>query len=183
MEHTEYTEPNEQAEEQTVVKDNQVPVHTPSPIPVKKHRWLDGRRRKLYAAAFLISLLLIAGAAWFFVAGHRGYDENKGIKSNEYQAVFLSNGQVYFGKLTDLNHKYVTLTDIYYLQVQQGSNGSLQNASGSSTSDSQVSLAKLGSELHGPEDKMSISSDQVLFWENMKTDSKVVQAITKYQNQ
>jgi hypothetical protein len=41
----------------------------------------------------------------------------------------------------------------------------------------------LGSELHGPEDKMSVSSEQVLFWENLKNDSKVVQAIHKYQNQ
>src|SRR5690349_15379852 len=34
-----------------------------------------------------------------------------------YQAVFLTNGQVYFGKLTHVGEQYATLEDIYYLQV------------------------------------------------------------------
>ena len=36
-----------------------------------------------------------------------------------YQAVFLANGQVYFGKLSEPNNQSVTLKDIYYLQVVQ----------------------------------------------------------------
>ena len=34
-----------------------------------------------------------------------------------YQAVFLANGQVYFGKLSGMTASYSTLKDIYYLQV------------------------------------------------------------------
>jgi hypothetical protein len=104
------------------------------------------------------------------------------INSSEYQALFLTNGQVYFGKLSNLGAKYVTLTNIYYLQVQQ----SLQQAQSTvndTSSNTQVSLAKLGSELHAPEDKMQVSSEQVLFWENLKPSGKVAQAINKYQNQ
>lgn len=141
------------------------------------------RRIKWLVRAFavLVVAAIVAGAFW---CGHGGgpLNSNKSINTKEYQAVFLTNGQVYFGRVTNLNGKYVTLTNIYYLQVQQ-TNGSLQNASSSANADSQVSLAKLGSELHGPEDKMYIASDQMLFWENLKSDSKVVQAITKYQNQ
>lgn len=182
MEHTEQTDQTEQAGQPQAVSVTQAPVNAGTSPRRPKGRFLGGHRRTLYALTILLVLLLIAGAAWYFAVSHQTYDENKGINKNEYQAVFLTNGQVYFGKLADLNHKYVTITDIYYLQVQQGGNGSLQDASGSSSS-SQVSLAKLGNELHGPEDKMSVSSDQVLFWENLKSDSKVVQAITKYQNQ
>lgn len=105
-------------------------------------------------------------------------DESKSINANAYQALFLTNGQVYFGHLSNLNGKYVTITDIYYLQVQQN----LQQGSGGNTN-SQVSLAKLGSELHGPEDKMHVASEQVLFWENLKSDSKVTQAIDAYKKQ
>lgn len=36
---------------------------------------------------------------------------------SQYQAVFLTNGQVYFGKISHANSQYVNLTDIYYLQV------------------------------------------------------------------
>ncbi len=138
------------------------------------------RKPLLWGGLLLVVVICLVGG-WCF-AGHKAaFDENKNVNSNEFQAIFLTNGQVYFGKLADLNHKYVTIKDIYYLQVQQNSN--LQGASGSTTPNSQVSLAKLGNELHGPEDKMYIASDQMLFWENLKGDSKVVQAIDKYQAQ
>jgi hypothetical protein len=98
---------------------------------------------------------------------------------SDYQAVFLTNGQVYFGKLTNPDGDYVTLTDIYYLQVgpQQGSATSPTSAS--STAQQQISLVKLGNELHGPVDEMHISRAQILFYEQLKTDGQVVKAITQ----
>ena len=96
--------------------------------------------------------------------------------SSKYQAVFMTNGQVYFGKLSSVASKYQTLTDVYYLQVQQP----VQPAQPADTS-SQISLTKLGNELHGPTDKMNIASDQVLFWEDMSAESAVVKAIAQYQ--
>jgi len=100
-----------------------------------------------------------------------------GVLRDRYQAVFLSNNQVYFCKLTNVNADYVDCTDIYYLQVQQSVQPADKNAN------PQVSLAKLGSELHGPEDHMRINRDQILFWENLKDDSKVVETIKKNQEQ
>jgi hypothetical protein len=69
--------------------------------------------------------------------------------------------------------------------LQVSSNTGLQGSTSSGdNSSSQVSLAKLGSELHGPKDEMYIASDQMLFWENLNSGtSKVVQAIDKYQTQ
>lgn len=40
------------------------------------------------------------------------------IDSSKYQAVFFTNGQVYFGKLHNLNGGYYRLSDIFYLQTQ-----------------------------------------------------------------
>lgn len=139
-------------------------------------------KRNIWCGGIILVVAILAAAGVLALSSNSSFNENKSINTKEYQAVFLTNGQVYFGKISDLNHKYVSITDIYYLQVQQSAdnNTSLQNASGSSDKNSQVSLAKLGNELHGPEDKMSVASDQVLFWENMKNDSKVSQAITKY---
>jgi len=136
------------------------------------------------APIVLLVLLVAAGLIGWFSHGQTAYSD-KSINKNEYQALFLTNGQVYFGKLSDLGQKYVSMDDIYYLQVQQASSDqqNVQPAGNSSTPNSQVSLAKLGNELHGPEDHMFVASDQVLFWENMKNDSKVTQAIEKFQNQ
>ncbi len=121
---------------------------------------------------FVIIILVIIGAAWWLKAGRpRG-----GVSAaDNYQAVFLTNNQVYFGKVSGLNKPYVTLKDIFYLQVSQP----LQPSEPANN----VNLIKLGAELHGPQDLMTINRDHILFIEELKPDSQVVQAITKYQEQ
>ena len=102
------------------------------------------------------------------------------VKISGYQAVFLANGQVYFGKISQIGSAYIVLKDIFYLQA----NNSLQAAGGNgstSADQSQMSLVKLGNELHGPEDAMFINRGQILFFENLKPDSRVVSAIAEYQ--
>lgn len=155
------------------------PVAPEPPKPLKK----SPLKTILLVSAVVLAVAAIGfGVAYSLSKSSDGtnvaVDENKSINANAYQALFLTNGQVYFGHLSGLNNKYVTITDIYYLQVQQN----LQQGSGGNTN-SQVSLAKLGSELHGPEDTMHVASDQVLFWENLKSDSKVTQAINAYKKQ
>ena len=109
-----------------------------------------------------------------FVFGVRSNDESRFVDKKKYQAVFLNGGQVYFGKIGEFNGKYLTLSDIYYLRVNQ------QVQPGQTTSQNDVSLAKLGNELHGPEDRMVINKTEVQFWENLKDDGQVVKAITEY---
>lgn len=103
------------------------------------------------------------------------------MKSSGYESVFLTNGQVYFGKISNKTDQFVNLEDIYYLQVNQPAlQGSSQNTQ-QAQQQPQLSLVKLGNELHGPVDKMSINRDQILFYEEMKEDGKVMQAIREYQ--
>lgn len=133
------------------------------------------KSKKPWIAIIVVVVVLAVLAAG--VGAYKMMAADSAVKSSQYQAVFLTNGQVYFGKLSDVSGKYVVLKDIYYLQVQQ----SVQPADDKTNEQPQVSLAKLGSELHGPEDNMQINRDQVLFWENLKDDSKVVDAIKKNQ--
>ena len=92
------------------------------------------------------------------------------VEAAKWQAVFLSNNQVYFGKLQNLDEGYVTLSDVYYLQTAS----ELQQAQ---SAGSNLNLIKLGGEVHGPEDTIYIPKSSVLFWENMKDTSRVVQTI------
>ncbi len=94
-----------------------------------------------------------------------------------WQAVFLNNGQVYFGKITSDTGKEIILQDIYYLQVDQ----TLQpNQNQNQAQPSKLSLVKLGNELHGPKDRMRINRDQATFIEDLKDDGKVVTAINDF---
>jgi hypothetical protein len=46
--------------------------------------------------------------------------------------------------------------------------------------DQGLSLVKLGNELHGPKDEMTINKAHIIFVEDLKADGKVVTAIDKY---
>ena len=126
--------------------------------------------------AALLIVVSLATLGWFTSKALGATMADAGVKGKKYQAVFLTNGQVYFGKVSKVDNSYVKLNDIFYLQVQQ----QVQPKDDKQTQQPQVSLAKLGGELHGPEDVMYISRQQVLFWENLKDDGKVTNAIKEY---
>ncbi|HEX9503752.1 MAG TPA: hypothetical protein VF974_05545 [Patescibacteria group bacterium] len=150
---------------------------SPTTSPLAKIMWV---------AVTVIAIVLVGAAGWY-LAGNKIPVKTSGANTN-YQAVFLTNGQVYFGKLVD-SGSWIKLTDIYYLQVTQNlqqtaTSDQTHNANPTPASttppQSNIQLVKLGNELHGPQDEMNIARDKILFWENMKDDSKVVQAIHQY---
>jgi hypothetical protein len=149
-----------------------------APTPAAGNGMKMGLMGKIVAVAVVLAALTVV--AVYGSRGLSGVTANSAIKSKQYQAVFLTNGQVYFGKVSQIDNSYVKLTNIYYLQVQQTVQPEDKSKSSTDTSNQQVSLAKLGGELHGPEDIMYISRSQVLFWENLKSDGKVTKAINDY---
>ena len=131
------------------------------------------------AIAAAVIILIIGG----LLVWSKSKGEASGIDSSKYQAVFFTNGQVYFGKLTSLNDNYMKMTDIFYLQTQgQAESDDKKNPQEIAADQSNVQLIKLGNEVHGPEDEMIISRDQVLFYENLKNDGKVTQIIAQYKD-
>lgn len=129
-------------------------------------------------------LIVVLGAAFFFFSRSGnlpgGVIKDSGDNISDYSAVFLTNGQVYFGKLTELNSDEVVIVDIFYLQVNQQEGLQPSNASTNNAASPEISLVKLGNELHGPNDRMRINRSQVLFTESLKDDSKVVKAVEDF---
>lgn len=146
--------------------------------PTRRERGAVGGNLLTNIAAVALILVALSAFVWFLNRGVSALTANSAIKSKQYQALFLTNGQVYFGKVANIDASYVKLTDIYYLQVQQTVQP--KDNDNNNANNQQVSLAKLGGELHGPEDVMYVSRQQVLFWENLKGDGKVAKAIADY---
>ena len=126
--------------------------------------------------AVLLTLGLLVGAGLHLKSSYGGLS---GVKEDNYQALSLTNGQVYFGKLSQADSKTVVLKDIYYLQLQEPIQPKTEAEKQTSKP---PTLAKLGSEIHAPEDAMYIDRGQVLFWENLKDNGKVAKAIKDYKN-
>lgn len=97
------------------------------------------------------------------------YDKDEFIEQGTYQAIFLTNDQIYFGHIKDINENYLILSDVYYVKVDPETDRN--------------QLIKLGMiEPHGPKGSMTVNKDQVLFWENLRPDSQVIKTIDDIQS-
>ena len=85
-------------------------------------------------------------------------------------SVMLSNGQVYYGTLTEAAPRYVLLSDVYYVQVQatEGPGGQPANRL----------VSRRKNDWHGPE-TMTIPIDKVLMLETVGAQSAVAQLIQR----
>ena len=135
--------------------------------------------KKRFTLLIIVAAIILLGALGWFVWS-KMQPGGPAIDSNKYQAVFFTNGQVYFGKLQAVGNDYMKLTDIYYLQTQSSGSADSSNPQQTTNDQSNVQLIKLGDEIHGPEDQMIISKDQMLFYENLKADGKVAKSIEQY---
>lgn len=127
--------------------------------------------RRIFVVLVTLAVVILAAAALMSQRDRirlaLGGTEAAYIDGTTYQSVVLLTNQVYFGRL-HIDGDVYTLTDVYSF-----SGGSDPQTTGT------VQLVKRGSELHGPEEPLVIPGRSVLFFENMRTDSQVVQAIGK----
>ena len=126
---------------------------------------------------FIIVVLIIGGGLYAFVWYKGNANKQATVadpNASAYSAVFLNNGQVYFGRIGDISNGYLTLNDVFYVS---GANSTQNQNSASGTT---ISIVKLGSEVHGPTDAMYINNSNILFYESLRYDSKIVKSIQDY---
>jgi lipopolysaccharide export LptBFGC system permease protein LptF len=141
---------------------------------------------KKVAFIFVIILVLLAvSAALFKMYGGKtvSYGQTAGKANNaadasasNYYAVFLSDGQIYFGQITENNSSEMVISDAYHLQSNGQTYQSL-NQNQNVPAGASFSLIRVSDELHGPTNKIFINHNQILFYEQLRKDSKVVQLI------
>ncbi|MBI5913014.1 hypothetical protein HY839_01070 [Candidatus Azambacteria bacterium] len=94
------------------------------------------------------------------------------------QAVFLSNGQVYFGALSRHGIGFWRLDRAHYLQVSKTPSAlSPETPDGTAPQETRTTLMKLSDDMHRPQNTLFIPASQILFWQNLQNDSPVAQAI------
>ena len=111
---------------------------------------------------------LLIGLAIGHISTYQRMRGNATAFPTPYQAVLLSNGAVYYGKLTGFGTRHSTLTDVFYIVSKTDPN----------TKQVTNVLVKRGKELHGP-DRMYLNPEQIVFVEPVGPDSKVAQLINE----
>ena len=88
--------------------------------------------------------------------------------STQYQAILLSNGSAYFGKLEGLGTPFPVLTDVYYVQSHEDPQ----------TKQVANILVRRGKEWHAP-DRMILNANMIVLVEPVNPASRVAQLISQ----
>jgi len=112
--------------------------------------------RRLAAALVVVVLAFAFGQWWDFTVPTLG--------RAHYQAVFLANGQTYFGSYYDRIGAYAKIENVYYLQQTP-------NADPSQPADTKI--VRRGNELHAPTSRMLVPKSAILFVEDLTDASPI----------
>jgi hypothetical protein len=117
--------------------------------------------KRVYRTIGFMSLLVLT----VFLTACGKTQENLSFNA-EYQAVFLDNGQVFFGKLENGGSDHPKLTEVYYIGTQPSPDGKgVANI-----------LLKRGGEWHGPE-YMYLTKSHIVMIEPVSPSSRVADLI------
>jgi hypothetical protein len=117
-------------------------------------------------AVWVLAGIVVIVAAFMFVKDTR--PGSPVVFTTPYQAVLLTNGSSFFGKLEGYGTPRPVLTEVYYIATQTNPE----------TKQSSNVLVKRGKELHEP-DRMYLNPNQILCVEPVGAGSKVAQLIAQ----
>jgi hypothetical protein len=140
----------------------------------RKNKADDTKWGRIGVVAAVVAIVVLLIGVILSVGASNTNSEQTYVNNKKLQSVFLNTGQVYFGNIKTLNNKYVVLTNIYYLQT---------SGNGTNNANANVTLVKLGCELHEPYDQMVINRSQVTFWENLQDNGQVAKAVANFEKQ
>ena len=128
---------------------------------------MTSENSKLLLATTLLGLVILisTGSLIYF---NTFYPSIRIDRSLPLQAVFLSNGQAFFGHVSGVYRDSITLDDVYYIQTQVNPQ----------TQDRKNILLRRGKEWHGPTE-MTINVRSILLIEPVGSDSEVAKLIAK----
>jgi hypothetical protein len=115
----------------------------------------------LILLAAVLVLLLVQVVAGFLGRDRVTFDTT-------YQAVFLTNGHVYFGKLEKAGSAYPVLNEVYYVESRVKPD----------TKEVTNILVRRGKEWHAP-DRMVLNAQHILFIEPVAPESAVSKLIAE----
>jgi hypothetical protein len=130
-------------------------------IPKNLIRWLGYAAAALVAAAIVV-LIVIAISNRLSTSDPLA----SAINSRDYQAVFLTNNEVYFGKLSAPGGDFYDLTHVYRLTAQP---------SARKGQPLQRTLVKLVTDIQSPQDLLVINKRAILYVENLSPSGKAAQ--------
>lgn len=129
---------------------------------VKDTRKQPHARAVIWSIISLALLLVLCGVVVVVT-------KNSDIKSDRYQLVKLTTGEIFFGKLQNTSGDYLRLENAYYIQDSK-------DATNTTILSRKSTVAKSDSPMY-------IKTSTVAYWENLAADSKIAETMKSAGNQ
>ncbi|MFA5442006.1 MAG: hypothetical protein WC288_01700 [Candidatus Paceibacterota bacterium] len=113
-----------------------------------------------------IKIALIVAIILLMILVYLSFIDKTKIVKNPYYAVYLQTGDMYFGRLS--RFPKLILSDVWFLQASVEEQGG-------------VDLIKYSNAIFGPEDKIEINKENVVWISKLRDDSQVVISIQQNQ--
>lgn len=136
-------------------------------------------KAKVFAVAtvvFVALVLAVRQPGWLsggkkLLSGEiKPFGQSNSTKDTDgYWAVYLDSGQIFYGRKDKQNQNYVTMNNVFYYQPGVRS-----------VKAENIRIIKVGTEIHQPQDYIYINKQHIERQEQLSDDSKVVEAIKKY---
>ena len=120
------------------------------------------KSRIIFFGILIIVVIILAVWVGILIASNSNGTNPTG--PSPYSAVYLSTGDIYFGKLSWWPSPH--MTDVWYLQRTQGQNGQTQ-----------VSIQPMTSVFWGPGNEIDLNSKNIIFSTRLMNNSQVVQVM------
>ncbi len=140
-----------------------------------KHTTGKGRAVKvvLIILVFMVIVAFIGISLWQD-GTFRNISQSIRFKSS-YQAIFLSNGQLYFGKITEITNEYIMMDSPHFLQLAQEPGEQVEPEV-----QPEMKLISIKDEFHKPKDFVMIEKSSVIFIEELRDVSQIADAIENF---
>ena len=133
----------------------------------------------VFKRVVIVMAIIIVGVVFYalFFHGQSGKDSSGKVAgiSEEWYAIKLINGEIYYGQVGDTASDPVVVNNVYYDYDQ------LKGESEEKKEGNNLRLVKRGQETYGPDGTMNIVRAQIVYLEPLKEDSKVLRAILDYE--
>jgi hypothetical protein len=120
-------------------------------------------RKKISWLFVALVIIVIALGAWIGALMFGSSSSSSATGPSSYAAVYLSTGDIYYGKLSWFPSPH--LTDVWYLQ-KGGANGT------------QFGIAPFTSAFWGPINEVYLNPNQIIFWTYLRNNSEIAEALS-----
>jgi hypothetical protein len=144
---------------------------TPASAPVRSTRAVLGLLGALLGIIVLIVVLVLITTVDFGDGGSGGgADLVDGVNHDRFQAVSLTSGLTYFGKLAEADGDWVVLKDAYYLRNASSGEASTKTPS---ANDTKYEVVPFADQVGGTGD-MRINAREIQVVQDLKSTSPIV---------